>query len=180
MKKWVIFFVIFCAGALTGVLAQARTVDVSFTYTRQSGSGSNQFAVWIEDAQGRYVNTLYATFFTARGGWQKREQSLPLWVKKSALSLMRENEIDALSGPTPSAGKLSYRWDGTDAKGAMVPVGEYRVCVEATLRGENRVLYSAVVRLGGEGGAAVVKSEYFGTGTAERGMIGGLSVRSGS
>jgi hypothetical protein len=89
---------------------------------------------------------------------------------------MRKNEIDALSGATPSPGKLNYRWDAADAKGRAVPAGEYRVYLEATLRGENRVLYSAVVKLGGEAGAAVVKSEYFGTETAERGMIRGLSV----
>jgi hypothetical protein len=180
MKRFVIFFVVFCAGGLAGAAAQAGTVDVSFVYTRQSGSGSNQFALWIEDVRGRYVKTLYATFFTAQGGWRKREQSLPAWVKKSGLSDMGKSEIDALSGSTPSEGRLNYRWDGTDAKGAVVPSGEYRLCLEASLRGENRVLYSAVVRLGGEGGAAVVTTEYFGAGTAERGMIGGVSVRYGS
>jgi len=36
-------------------------VEVSFTFARQSGAASNQFAVWVEDAQGRYVRTLYAT-----------------------------------------------------------------------------------------------------------------------
>jgi hypothetical protein len=176
MKRFVIFFVIFCAGGLAGAAAQTGTVEVSFTYTRQSGFASNQFALWIEDAQGRCVKTVYATSFTARGGWEKRAQSLPLWVKRSGLSGMKKNEIDALSGSTPSTGKLNYRWDAADAHGRPVPAGEYRVYLEATLRGENRVLYSAVVKLGGEGGEAVVRSEYFGTGTDERGMIGGVSV----
>jgi hypothetical protein len=53
------------------------------------------------------------------------------------------------------------------------------VYVEATLRAENRVLYSCPVQLGGKGGEARVQTEYFGTGAAERGMIGNLKVMVG-
>ncbi|MDR3201020.1 MAG: DUF2271 domain-containing protein [Spirochaetales bacterium] len=178
MNKFLSILALACVIGLAGAAAQAKSsVEVSFAFTRQTGSGSNQFAVWIEDSAGRHIKTLFATRFTARGGWQKREQSIPQWVKQSALSKMTTGEIDAFTGATPSVSTQTFTWNGTDAKGAAVPAGEYRVHVEATLRGEDRVIYSAAVQLGGAGGEAEVKSRYFGTGTSERGMIGGVKVR---
>jgi hypothetical protein len=150
-------------------------VEVHFTYTRQGGFASNQFAVWVEDAQGRHVKTLYATRYTAAGGWQRREHSLPLWVKQSNLPNLNRSQIDAFSGPTPRSGAMSYSWDGTDSAGRAVPPGEYRVFVEGTLRNENRVLYTAIVKLG-EHGQATVQTQYFGSSTAERGMIDQVRV----
>jgi hypothetical protein len=172
------FLLIFlaCAGAQSPG-SSGGAVEVSFTYARQSGSGSNQFAVWIEDAQGTHVKTLYATRFTATGGWERRPQSIPLWVKQSGLAKMTKAQIDTLTGATPSAGKRSYRWDGKNQAGTAVPPGEYRVFLEATLRSENRVLFSSTVQLGGNTGNAEVKTEYFGSGTAERGMIRDVTVR---
>ncbi|MDR1931379.1 MAG: DUF2271 domain-containing protein [Spirochaetales bacterium] len=178
MKKLLSGAVILCVLGLAGAAAQAKTsVEVSFAFTRQSGSGSNQFAVWIEDSGGRYIKTLFATRFTARGGWQKRQQSIPLWVRQSGLSGMGQKEIDAFTGATPSAGNQVFIWDGTDAKGNEVPAGDYRVYVEATLRGEDRVVYSAAVRLNTAPGEAGVSTQYFGTETAERAMIAEPRVR---
>ena len=155
--------------------AGAYKVEVSFTYTKQSGSGSNQFAVWIEDAQGRFIKTLYATRFTAAGGWERRPLSIPQWVKRSNLAGMNKTQIDAITGPTPKGGSLSYIWDGTDSTGRTVSAGEYRVLIEATLRNENQVLYTAAVKLG-EKGRATAQAQYFGSGTAERGMIGPVTI----
>ena len=155
--------------------AQSSKVEVSFTYASQRGFSSNQFAVWIEDAQGRYVKTLYATKFTAGGGWRRRENSLPQWVKQSNLEGMSKAQVDALTGPTPKSGTLRYTWDGTDSAGRAVPAGEYRVLVEATLRNENRVIYTAAVKLG-EKGTVTATAQYFGSDTAERGMIGPVTV----
>ena len=154
------------------------TAKVSFVYNRQGGFASNQFAVWIEDAQGRYVKTLYATKFTATGGWKKRESSIPLWVKQSGLSGMNKSQIDALTGPTPRGGNLSFAWDGTNQAGLAAAAGAYRVFVEATLRNEDRVLYTADITLG-ESGAVTPQPRYFGNGTAERGMIGQVTVTFG-
>ena len=152
--------------------------EVSFVYNKQGGFASNQFAVWIEDPQGRHIKTLYATRFTATGGWKQREHSIPLWVKQSGLSGMNESQIDALTGSTPRAGTLRYVWDGTNQAGLAAAAGAYRVFVEATLRNENRVLYTADITLGGSG-AVTPQPRYFGNGTAERGMIDRVTVTFG-
>jgi len=44
-------------------------VAISFGYVKQSGSASNQFAVWIEDMSGNYLQTVFATRWTANGGF---------------------------------------------------------------------------------------------------------------
>jgi len=152
-------------------------MEISFTYNSQRGFSSNQFAIWIEDCQGNLVTTLYTTKFTAAGGWSKRPNSLPLWVQKSGLSALAKKEIDAFTGATPKTGAQCYRWDGKDKNGNLAAPGEYRVFLEATLRDQNRVLYSAsFTPVSGRHAEAEVKAEYFGSGTAERGMIEKVKV----
>jgi hypothetical protein len=174
MKKILFIMVILCAAsALFG-----QSLEISFDFVNQSGFASNQFAVWIEDANGNHVRTLYATKFTAQGGWKKREQSIPQWVKQSGLAEMNKSQVDAITGPTPKGGTLRYVWDGKNKSGAAAPQGEYRVFVEATLRSENRVLYSGSIRLGSPSGTqAELKPQYSGSSTAERGMIGQVKLR---
>jgi hypothetical protein len=180
MKKFFPLFVLFGIMMSVGVFAQSAsgsgTVEISFTYTRQGGFGSNQFAVWITDAQGRYIKTLYATRFTAAGGYAKRPQSIPDWVKLSGLAGMSKAQADALSGATPKTGALSYRWDGTNQAGAALPPGEYRVFLEASLRNENRALYSAPVQLGASSGPVELRPQYFGNDTKVRAMISNVKV----
>jgi len=159
--------------------ASQPVAELSFTFTRQSGSGSNQFAVWIEDDRGRYVTTLYATAFTANGGWQRRASSLPLWVKQSGISTTENFAVDGFSGATPAAGDLTYTWDGTDSRGVAVAAGRYVIFLEATLRGENQAVYSAPIRTGRRRPAQpTVGVEYVGTPPGdERGMISNVTAR---
>ena len=174
----VIFFLLF---SWTQIAAQnsAAGAEISFSYTNQWGFSSNQFAVWIEDSRGNFVKTLFATKWTAAGGWAKRALSLPLWVQKSGISAIDKKDIDAFSGATPKPGNLSYRWDGKNKNNAIMPAGEYRIFLEATLKEDNRVVYSAAFTLGsGSSGVteAQVKTEYFGNKTDNRGMIGNVKV----
>ena len=175
MKK-IILFTVFCLVFSLGSLsAQNASVEISFAFTKQSGFSSNQYAVWVEDSRGNLIKTLFAAKFTAEGGWKKRPESIPLWVSKSGLSSLSKKDIDAFSGATPKTGTMNYRWDGTDKNGNRMPQGEYKIFLEATLRGENRVLYSAALNLGSPI-EAEMKPEYFGSGTKERGMIGDIKL----
>ena len=120
-------------------------LTITFDYTKQSGYASNQFAVWIEDMGGNYVKTLYATRFTANGGYKNRPDSIATWVSKSGLAAMKKTEVDAITGATPNTGSLSYTWDTTDAAGNAVAPGEYKFFVEGSLRWKNSVLYSGTI-----------------------------------
>jgi hypothetical protein len=118
---------------------EPTSIEVSFEYEEQSGHASNQFAVWIEDAVGGYVTTLYATEFTASGGWELRPTSIPDWARASGIT--QDADVDAVSGATPSAGAQGYTWDFTDADGAPYGGDSFTVVVEGTLRWDNQILY---------------------------------------
>jgi hypothetical protein len=183
MKRLYVFFALLTALSVACMEAQQQNpvqqpaADITFTFTRQSGAASNQFAVWIEDSGGRYIKTLYATRYTANGGWKQRATSIPVWVKQSGLSGMTNAQIDTLTGATPRTGSLTYTWDGTDSRSAPVPNGEYVIVLEGTLRWGNQVYYRAPIRLGQGPAAAQVSVEYVGDSGAERAMIGGVTAR---
>ncbi len=157
--------------------AASGMVEISFRYQRQSGMGSNQFAVWVEDSSGHLVKTLIATNFTAgRGGWEFRPQSIPDWVAASGIAEMSQKQIDAVSRATPPAGQVMLKWDLDNAQGDRVSAGEYMIILEGTLRGENRVLYKARLNLDGIAAEARPQPEYFGPATAERTMLADVIV----
>lgn len=139
----------------------AGQVVISFEYVKQSGAASNQFAVWIENLEGQLIKTLYATAYTAQGGYKNRPDSLALWVEKSGLASLSKGEVDAVSGATPKAGALSYTWDLTDINGSLVEHDDYRFCIEGTLRWKNYVLYSGYIRVGDRPNTGYADPEYF-------------------
>ena len=144
----------------TGAQAAAGEVVITLDYEKQSGSASNQYAVWIEDIDGNLIKTLYATRYTANGGYRNRPDSIAIWVEKSALDSMSSSEVDAISGATPKAGAQAYTWDLTDKDGGAVPPGDYKFFVEGTLRWKNYVLYSGVIPIGGVPAEILADAEF--------------------
>lgn len=122
-------------------------VVISFDFVKQSGSASNQFAVWVEDMSGNYIKTLYVSEWAARGGYQKRPDAIAFWVSRVNRASMPETEVDAVSGATPATGPQSYTWDLTDRNGKPVPAGEYMFLVEGTLRWKNFAIYSGIITI---------------------------------
>ena len=134
-------------GQTTMPSTEDERVVVEFDFKEQSGHASNQFAVWVEDTKGNLIKTLYATHYTANGGYKNRPDSVPVWVTKSELSSMDKKQIDAISGATPKTGMLHYYWDLTDNDGKRVSPDKYTILVEGTLRWKNQVLFSAEIDL---------------------------------
>ncbi len=147
-----------CAPAASAVTREDDIVSVAFDYQKQAGYASNQFAVWIEDADGALVKTLFVTQFTAKGGSEKRPDAIPVWVKQSGLA--QGTAQDAVSGATPKSGSLSYAWDLTDQNGARVKDGTYTYYVEGTLRWKNHVLFSGEITLNGEAASSTATGAY--------------------
>ncbi len=81
-----------------------------------------QTAVWIEDAQGNWVKTLYVSGFA--GHAREKQVNLPDWAKKSNF------ETDGTTAASIDWGKHTFSWDLTDHKGQKVNPGTYRVQVE--------------------------------------------------
>jgi hypothetical protein len=142
--------------------AASGEMVIKFDYERLSGAASNQFAVWIENMDGQLVKTLYATQWTARGGYASRPDSIALWVEKSGLASasVSQSEVDAIAGATPRTGNLSYIWDLTDTDGNTVSPGEYKFNVEGTLRWRNHVIYSGVIDVSGDAVTVSADAEF--------------------
>ena len=127
---------------------KASAVELSFNYQKQSGAGSNQWAVWVENSEGKVVRTLTVTSFTSKGrggrrGYTFRPTCTPTWVKNAKAEEMSDEQIDAVTGATPSqSGIQTYTWDFKDADGKEVPAGDYKICLEATLYFNSIILYS--------------------------------------
>ena len=149
-----------CAAQTTAttVHRQDDIVAITFDFSKQSGYASNQFAVWIEDANGKLVKTLFVTQFTANGGYEKRPDAIPVWVERSGIA--KDTALDANSGATPKSGLLRYVWDLTDETGARVADGTYTFYVEGTLRWKNHVLFSGEIDLNGEAVSAEATAQY--------------------
>ncbi len=127
---------------------KATSVELSFNYQKQAGAGSNQWAVWIENSEGKVVRTLTVTSFTSKGrggrrGYTFRPTCVPTWVKNAKAEEMSDEQIDAVTGATPKeSGIQTYIWDFKDAEGKDVPAGDYKICLEATLYFNSIILYS--------------------------------------
>lgn len=148
----------------TGV--SSERLDITFDYQR-GGIASSQYAIWVEDAIGRPVRTIFVTRFTATRGFSERPDAVPTWVARANPAQMTPDQVDAVSGATPSNGRLHYIWDGKDDQGKTISAGTYTVFLEGTLYWNTRVLYSAQVQWGGPSSASLPVKVHK-TGTSDR------------
>ncbi len=127
-----------------------RSLEISFSYENLALVASNQYAFWIEDMDGKYVDTLYVTRYTAGEGHRRRPNSIPQWVSAAGIADMRNSEIDAISGATPKPGNYLVYWDFKDSKGNVVEGTEYRYFIEASVMNNDTAVYSGVIAIGEE------------------------------
>lgn len=158
MKKSILLLF---ASAMVFVACSGKpgSAELSFNYAKQPGGGSNQYAVWVENAQGQVVKTLFVTEFTAKGrsrdgqkpprGYTFRTSCVPTWVQHAQAESLSDEQIDAFTGATPAqSGIQTFVWDFTDQAGRPVAKGEYRFYLEATYNGESVITYCAPVKYG--------------------------------
>ena len=141
--------------ALASVTASAQrntspgVVTISYTLFHPHWIASNQLAVWIENSQGAFVRTIFATDFMARRkGYVKRPQSCPEWVKASGLANLPDTSIDAISGATQKPGPIELWWNCTDVNGKPVLPSVYTYKVEGNISWEKRVLWEGKIEVG--------------------------------
>jgi len=84
-----------------------------------------QTAVWIEDADGNFVKTLYISGFA--GYVKERQITLPIWTNSSNFV-----DVDAVTGASINLGHHIYVWNLKDYSGNEVKSGFYTVKVEVS------------------------------------------------
>jgi len=109
-----------------------------------------QTAVWIEDAGGNFLRTLYVSGFS--GMVKDKQVVLPAWA---ATSKFRE---DNTTGASISYGLHQFAWDCTNSAGNRVPDAVYTVKVEVHhWPSMHYQTASADIKIGGEAATVVVK-----------------------
>lgn len=97
------------------------TLQVSFELC--CSTNTIGYAIWIEGADGSYVDTLVHYRDYARWG----NARMPQW------QAARESDLDGVTEASTWAGQeKSYTWDGLDHSGALQPQGLYRVRMEVS------------------------------------------------
>lgn len=129
--------------------SQEKNVVITYTWSRIKSFGSNQIAVWIEDIKGNHICTLFATNYTAKGGYAKRSVSLSEWVSKFDLKNVPKEEVDAISGATPKSGKQTLTWNCKDKSGKITPAGTYVVRMEANIKNADKMFFKGEIKIGG-------------------------------
>ena len=155
MKKYYYCLVALILSSFTfsNIYAQSvnseKKVSISFTWSRIQSYGTNQIAIWIEDTKGNHISTLFATRYTANGGYIKRPLSLSEWTAKFDLKNASKEQIDAVTGATPPSGKQIFTWNGKDKSGKVVPTGTYIVRMEANIHDADKMFFKGEIHTGG-------------------------------
>lgn len=189
MKKIIsLLFVCTVSTLLASCASKPGTVELSFNYTKQAGPGSNQYAVWIEDAAGKVVKTLFVTEFTSKGrsrdgskpvrGYTYRISCMPTWVKHVGAENLTDEQMDAFTGATPAqSGVQTFTWDFTDQAGTPVAKGTYRVYLEATYNGNSVVTYTGTVTSGQKPGELKLDKSYMEESEDRKDMISDVTAK---
>jgi hypothetical protein len=126
----------------------AGVVTVSYNLHRLPTIASNQLAVWIEDNGGKLVKTLFVTWFTGKGGYERRPDCLPLWRKAAGLDGPPTDAVDAVTRATQRPGRQALVWDCTDSAGNPVPPGTYIYKIEGNIFWAKGVLWQGEITVG--------------------------------
>ncbi|MBC2581093.1 DUF2271 domain-containing protein [Clostridium sp. DJ247] len=136
------------------------SVKIQYNLSHIPKLASNQVAVWIEDTEGNYVRSLYASKFTASGGYAQRSEALSEWIKKSNWRNATKSQVDAVSSATQKPGTINITWDCKDDKAKAVKPGKYVYIVEGNIYWDNRVLWKGEVEVGNNENKSTAKAEY--------------------
>ncbi|MBL8026002.1 MAG: hypothetical protein JNL74_06310 [Fibrobacteres bacterium] len=140
----------------TATVGSAKQANISVKVSGPVSQGNyytgykpaTDFAVWIENSAGKYINTVKVSKGSAKiGDYAAHEAHLPIWQKSSGLDLNKVTVqldtagipvvLDGLTGASlkcrTTAGydtTMTLVWSMRDSGKVAVPSGSYFLCVE--------------------------------------------------
>lgn len=129
MKK-IISFLTFTL-VLTGIYAQTSGILTIKATTKASlypheSTGDHLLAIWVEDANGKFVKTLMASSKS-----MEYRKNLLNWKVSTTLAASAYNVVDAVAGATYySHIQRTATWNGTNVSKVLVADGNYKVRFE--------------------------------------------------
>lgn len=131
---------------------------LQISYLVSSSVDASRFtAVWLENENSELVKTLFVSTELAQGAFTVEGEICPDWSKKSHWEKASQAEVDAVSGPTPTAGSGSFTFD---LKKLGILPGVYVVCMEVHIHDNYNILYKGTIRVGQEPAEAQVEAFY--------------------
>ena len=118
---------------------------LQISYLVSSADASRYTAVWLENEAGELVKTLFVSSELAQGAFTVEGDICPDWIKKSHWEKATQAEVDAVSGPTPTAGSGSLSFD---LKKLGISPGAYVFCMQIHIHDNYNILYKGPIRLG--------------------------------
>ena len=111
-------------GGTNGVLTGSLMISVTTKAPGGRYQPDNVGAIWIADANTKFVKSLYV--------WgQQRRNELRQWTSATSAAGMSNNLVDAVTAATMrSHGARTASWNGTNTSKALVADGAYKVCFE--------------------------------------------------
>lgn len=134
---------------------RAGTLEVSFLYMPPSSGIEPTYhtAMWIEDAKGNLVKTLYVSQELSSGEYRMGE-ACPDWVRQAHWEKAPKADVDAVTAPTPSVGSETKTFD----LGKLgVPPGAYQFKFQVHISEQHNVLHHGAFTAGP--GSQAVKLE---------------------
>ncbi len=102
-------------------------------------------AMWLEDAAGKLVKTLYVSQELSAAEY-KMGNVCPDWVKQAHWDTAPKSEVDAVTAPTPNVGSEARAFDLAKLD---VPPGVYQFKFQMHVLEDHNVLFRGTVTVGG-------------------------------
>lgn len=134
----------------------AGKLEISYLVS-SSVDGSRYTAVWLENEGGELVKTLFVSTELAQGAFTVDGDICPDWIKKSHWEKATQAEVDAVSGPTPTAGSGSL---SLDLNKLGISAGVYVLFMQVHIHDNYNILYKGTIRVGQEPAEAQVEVFY--------------------
>lgn len=132
--------------ALTSVPAPAGALHVRFFYSPPgSVEPTYHTAMWIEDANGKMVTTLFVSQELS-GSEYRVGTACPDWVKQAHWEAAPRTDVAAVTAPTPNVGESDLSFDL--AKLGLAP-GSYGFRFQVHITENYNVLYRGTFTIGG-------------------------------
>jgi hypothetical protein len=146
---------------------------------RQGTDEEDQFALWLETAEGQHFKTLAVTDYAAIKGLKDRTHTLPVWEEQSRTGDFTQTQfrdVNAMTISTPDSGLRQYIWycDNDAGTKAMKP-GKYRYLLESTVAGKDHVVYVGEIEIGTQSSAS--HGLQVAVAGVENPMVAGISAR---
>lgn len=132
--------------ALTSVPAAGGTLGVRFFYSPPgSVEPTYHTAMWLEDANGKIVTTLFVSQELS-GSEYRVGAACPDWVKQAHWEAAPKADVAAVTAPTPNVGESDLSFDLT--KLGLAP-GSYGFRFQVHITETYNVLYRGTFTIGG-------------------------------